>query len=152
MPFWKSLAIGLMVLLGISYVGFAYVYSQGGGIMIAGMVAGGMQPKVVILLRDANITRGDWSASVDTRAYKTGFLYCQVISTNDGGPLVPKYEFRVDDIPGGDSELPYVSPGNVYSWEISIKGTELRVWFTVRLGYYLHPESAIVSMSLYLRD
>jgi len=151
MQFWKSLAIGLIVLLGVSYVGFAYVYSQGGGIMIAGLVTGGMQPKVITLLKDTNIT-SYWSTSVNILGYKTSFLYLNVSSVSrkvNWAEFRLTYQFEVDEIKDDVHTFGVISGVSHPIGEIHLVGT--KIWFA------LTPEpldsiSAVMSMSLYLRD
>ena len=159
MQFWRSLAVGLIVLLGISYVGFAYIYSQVGGITIAGMVIGRKQSKVIALFRNSNITNlQSWNTSVDLSGYKTGFLYFQVIDLHPGGGLVPHCLFEVDEILGRDIGFwgPPVTSGGSYSWELNLEGSKMWIWFELE-EYWIDaqlyvPESAVVSMSIYLRE
>jgi len=151
MSFWKPLAITLAVLLGLSYIGFAYVYSQGGGIMIAGMITGGMQPKVVTLLRNSNIT-SSWSTSVNILGYKTSFLYLNVSSVSrkvNEAEFRLTYQFEVDEIRDDVHTFGFISRVSIPIGELHLVGTKM--WFA------LTPEpldsiSAVISMSLYLRD
>ncbi len=154
MRFWKSLAIGLMVLLGISYVGFGYVYSQAGRIMIARMVTGGQQPKVVTLLKNQNITSLQYTnlflnTSVDTYGYKTGFLYLKAVQMERYSIDMLDVSFETDSLSGQATILIsnwFLMANASYSWEINIGGT--RMWIHV----YSSTSWAVLSMSLYLRD
>lgn len=155
MNFWKSLAIGLAALLGISYAGFAYIYSSSGGIIIAGMITGGMQSKVITLLRNSNITSA-WTMSVSIQGYKTGSLYCQMASAKPGGGLAPECQFELDSILGRKFELTAFYTRAPRSWEIDLEGTKMWIRFNPTIDpEYTEagaPQSAVVSMSLYLRD
>jgi len=163
MIFWKSIAIGLVVLLGISYAGFAYVYSQGGGITMVGMLAGRPQPRVVTLLRNSNITNLHYqrpltlNKSVDISGYNTGFLYCQVFLYEKPSHPDPQWrptltlsvQFETDNMLSGTTEIGSVydtNSGIAFVKQIDLIGTKM--WIT---GYATY-ESAVMSMSLYLRD
>lgn len=163
MIFWKSIAIALAVLLGISYVGFAYVCSQSGGITMIGMVTGMPQPRVVTLLKNSNVTNLYWSRpptlnkSVDILGYKTVFLYCQVFLYER--PLNPdpqwrptlnlSVQFETDDILSGTTEIGLIfdtNSGVGFVKEIDLVGA--RMWISASASY----QWAVMSMSLYLRD
>lgn len=162
MNFWKSITIALAVVLGLSYAGFAYVYSQGGGIMIAGMVTGGMQQKVVTLLKNSNITNPlNWNISVDTTGYKTGCLYYQTIDMHNREyyRIGLSYRFEVDEIFGTRHSLGSIGSDEPENREINIVGAKMWIstaqLFVIVSGPDPQPESpqwAVISMSLYLRD
>lgn len=99
MIFWKSIAIALAVILGLSYAGFAYVYSQARGIGVDAQ-----QPKIVTLLRNQNVT-SSWNASVNILGYKTGFLYVNVSALGNlisgiNRPFMVSWLFEADEIKG----------------------------------------------------
>jgi hypothetical protein len=163
MIFWKSLAIALLAILGLSYVGFAYVYSQGGGITIAGMVTGGPHAKVVTLLKNSNITNLYYqrpltlNKSVDISGYSTGFLYFQVFLYEKSSHPDPQWrptltlsvQFETDSILSGTTEIGSVydtNSGVAFVKQIDLIGTKM--WIS---GYATY-EWAVMSISLYLRD
>jgi hypothetical protein len=153
MIFWRSIAIALAVILGLSYAGFAYVYSQSGGIII-GMIAGARQPKVITLLKNQNITKSAHTnvflnTSVDTYGYKTGFLYLKAIQRELYSiDYIDAYS-ETDSLSGSATTL--ISNlelgANVsLSWEINIGGSSMRIRIISETSW------AVLSMSLYLRD
>jgi hypothetical protein len=149
---WKYIAIGLAVLLGLSYIGFAYIYRQNGGIYITGIGSAGPQPRVVTLLRNQNVT-GTWNMSVDVLGYKTGFLYCQVFQTSvlpPTGPIsyvVPAIDiwFQVDNMKISNHIIGITGP-TLESHELDLEGS--RMWVIVDASNYW----IVISLSLYLRD
>lgn len=156
MIFWKSIAIALAVILGLSYAGFAYVYSQARGIGV-----GAQQPKIVTLLRNQNVT-SSWNASVNILGYKTGFLYVNVSALGNlisgiNRPFMVSWLFEADEIKGG---IPLVFSGDlnsrdVYIHPIDMAGSQMWLFLTPssNVGPYPLPVVwTVISMSLYLRD
>lgn len=155
MVFWKSIAIALVVILGLSYAGFAYVYNRAGGINFTGIVTGEPQPKVVTVLKNQNLTfervPGRETSpffsvlkySIDVVGYKTGFLYYNVSQFGvmpgwHEGHVYLYYEFETDGFFTGLKD---------YQFEHNLIGTRMWLALTATTASW-----AVISISLYLRD
>jgi hypothetical protein len=158
MILWKTIAITLAIILGVSYGGFVYIYIQSGGITTAGIITGGLRPKVMSLLKNSNVTNlnsaPSWNTSVDIFGYKTGFLYCQIYQHGNPTPIITPtlylmVEFETDGMLGifsATGAVKIYENGSASSSAINLMGS--RMWIGASANY----QWAVMSMSLYLRD
>ena len=146
---WRFLAFVLVVVLGISYVGFAYVYTNivAGGETPTTTGPVGIQPKIVTLLKNSNVT-SNWNASVATFGFKTGFFYLNVTSlpVNPTSNPVLTWQCETDGI-----KAPRYLFGNLVREGTSVTKIDLQ---GSNMTFYITPEGqwVVLSMSMYLRD
>lgn len=145
---WKFLTFVLVVVLGVSYVGFAYVYTNSlASVETPPTEPVGIQPKIVTLLKNSNVT-SNWNASVGIFGYKTGFFYLNVtgLPENPTSNPILSWQFETDGI-----RAPRYLFGNLVRTGTSVTKVDLQ---GSNMTFYITSQGqwVVISMSLYLRD